>query len=595
MRILSCCRRPTLLIVTGLGAMLAASSTAHAQAGACCETGTGACIIVQSSTACPGTFFQGSPCPSICDQIGACCRVADGSCFLTSPSACGGTALMYLGGGSAACQPNPCTDPAAPGACCNAATGGCAANVPQSQCPAGSAWYSGSSCSPNPCVSTGACCIPGAACFQSVQNACNGAWYANTSCANLTCFPTGACCTAAAGCQITTQSQCGSNPWFGAGSTCTGVVCGQAGACCNLLNGSCVAPVSPANCPTNIGIFFPNGACTADLCRGVCCVDNSCIMTSRQECAAMNGTYIPNATCTATSNPCPTTGACCVQTAAGGCIIVSAANCPAGSPFFPGVSCNASPVPCPPARGACCCPGVGCHVVPQSQCVTITTGGTSINCRFYPNQACSAVDCPPIGACCVTAACASVSTTTTAAGGSTNCPTLPAGCTVTTLACCCGHWHPNISCSPDPCPSITGACCLPSGACTLLASNTACNGQWFEGEPCNPNPCPRGACCNKDAGVCIVTTQALCRAHGLSWLGAGTACPTRLCPPRRGACCIAGSRVCYVSTFNQCRGTWYGNTPCIPNPCCPPNYTGSGQLAVADIFSFLNAWFAGCP
>ena len=28
---------------------------------------------------------------------------------------------------------------------------------------------------------------------------------------------------------------------------------------------------------------------------------------------------------------------------------------------------------------------------------------------------------------------------------------------------------------------------------------------------------------------------------------------------------------------------------------CPADFNRSGQLSVDDIFSFLNAWFAGCP
>jgi hypothetical protein len=31
------------------------------------------------------------------------------------------------------------------------------------------------------------------------------------------------------------------------------------------------------------------------------------------------------------------------------------------------------------------------------------------------------------------------------------------------------------------------------------------------------------------------------------------------------------------------------------NACCKADFDGSGQLAVQDIFDFLNAWFAGCP
>ncbi|HMN42452.1 MAG TPA: hypothetical protein PKE29_16550 [Phycisphaerales bacterium] len=28
---------------------------------------------------------------------------------------------------------------------------------------------------------------------------------------------------------------------------------------------------------------------------------------------------------------------------------------------------------------------------------------------------------------------------------------------------------------------------------------------------------------------------------------------------------------------------------------CPADFDHSGSLQVADVFAFLNAWFAGCP
>jgi hypothetical protein len=50
-------------------------------------------------------------------------------------------------------------------------------------------------------------------------------------------------------------------------------------------------------------------------------------------------------------------------------------------------------------------------------------------------------------------------------------------------------------------------------------------------------------------------------------------------------------------------GTYLGDaTTCAPighngamNACCPSDSNNSGALEVADIFAFLNAWFAGCP
>ncbi len=113
------------------------------------------------------------------------------------------------------------------------------------------------------------------------------------------------------------------------------------------------------------------------------------------------------------------------------------------------------------------------------------------------------------------------------------------------------------------------ACCAASGACSVamvgacpsgttpLALNSTCTVN-----NC-PQPAPPGACCNTATGGCVVLSQANCTTLALAYRGNSSACTA--------ANCTAGPASCRAD-FNL-----------------------SGQLEVADIFSFLNAWFAGCP
>ncbi|HVU64101.1 MAG TPA: hypothetical protein VHC70_09000 [Phycisphaerales bacterium] len=68
-----------------------------------------------------------------------------------------------------------------------------------------------------------------------------------------------------------------------------------------------------------------------------------------------------------------------------------------------------------------------------------------------------------------------------------------------------------------------------------------------------------GACCNRWTGDCTVRGQLDCTSQGLRFDGFGAACSPTTCK------------------------------------ACPADFDGSGDLAVADIFAMLNAWFAGCP
>jgi hypothetical protein len=107
---------------------------------------------------------------------------------------------------------------------------------------------------------------------------------------------------------------------------------------------------------------------------------------------------------------------------------------------------------------------------------------------------------------------------------------------------------------------------LPAGTYHLVIAPREPSGAWDAGNDCSQHsrywfkvtgaaPCS-GACCTGTA--CAISTQAACAA---SYSGDGTSC----------------------------------GTPTNPIACCPANFDHVDGLQVADIFAFLNAWFAGAP
>lgn len=78
---------------------------------------------------------------------------------------------------------------------------------------------------------------------------------------------------------------------------------------------------------------------------------------------------------------------------------------------------------------------------------------------------------------------------------------------------------------------VTGACCAPSGACSLVAGAANCGiGHVYFGDQttCSAsNPCPQpGSCCTQTA-CCFVGLESMC--SGI-WGGPGSTCATRPCP-----------------------------------------------------------------
>lgn len=112
---------------------------------------------------------------------------------------------------------------------------------------------------------------------------------------------------------------------------------------------------------------------------------------------------------------------------------------------------------------------------------------------------------------------------------------------------------------------------------------------------------PSGACCNGSGGGCLVVAQADCAQFAGQFRGVGSACTPTTCVAV-GACCAATGG-CTLVGQSACPAParWLGagvtcGVPGLPNPCCPADFdNSSGRPELLDIFSFLQAWFAGCP
>jgi hypothetical protein len=130
-----------------------------------------------------GTYIvNGTACgPSGQCPLGACC-LPTGVCVTgQSQPQCTSQSGTFQGVGST-CSPNNCPQPT--GACCNLANGFCGV-LTQASCAAiaNTAWQGPlTTCTPNPCSLTGACCN-GSACSVTTSGGCAGQWQgAGTAC-----------------------------------------------------------------------------------------------------------------------------------------------------------------------------------------------------------------------------------------------------------------------------------------------------------------------------------------------------------------------------------------------------------------------------
>jgi hypothetical protein len=136
------------------------------------------------------------------------------------------------------------------------------------------------------------------------------------------------------------------------------------------------------------------------------------------------------------------------------------------------------------------------------------------------------------------------------------------GCTVVVGGACSGSYQgDSTTCSSDPCPPPSGACCWSGGGCTMVAS-TDCVGT-FSGAG--------SACSSACLGVCCI-----------------------------GACCVLMVADDCSSPGGGVGAVYVGGLGCnaapVSNvPCCRADFDKSGTVTVGDIFDYLNAWFAGSP
>ncbi|MFN8549649.1 MAG: hypothetical protein U0527_17185 [Candidatus Eisenbacteria bacterium] len=210
--------------------------------------------------------------------------------------------------------------------------------------------------------------------------------------------------------------------------------------------------------------------------------------------------------------------------------------------------------PCPAnlPQGRCCLPSGQCVDGPYEQC--LAQGGN----YYGPGVPCSALPCPPTGACCLHGECSQRTADDCADQG---------GEYFGDGASCTG-----IVCTPDP---PTGGCCLPDGHCEMLVeSECLAQGGTYAGDhwQCWAVPCPPwGACCVD--GDCQYITRAECEAAGGQYFGDFENCSAFPC--RRGACCLAGQ--CQRLTQVECEeqggiyrgdGVACASIDCALGACC---------------------------
>lgn len=105
----------------------------------------------------------------------------------------------------------------------------------------------------------------------------------------------------------------------------------------------------------------------------------------------------------------------------------------------------------------------------------------------------------------------------------------------------------------------TGACCLPDGTCEeVTPGQCLLDGGTFIGGSCTPNPCPAttGACC---VGTdCTIETETDCTDMGGIYQGDGTDCDPNPCPGQTCTCYFQGflSAGRYLTATMACSGSY---------------------------------------
>jgi hypothetical protein len=179
------------------------------------------------------------------------------------------------------------------------------------------------------------------------------------------------------------------------------------------------------------------------------------------------------------------------------------------------------------------------------------------------------------------------------------CPTAGTGCSVVIVLACAGFFGDAQTCATMVCP--LNACCDPNTYACVISNSGLCPAGTSAAPSsitsCTPNPCTPMACCNSTTGACTLAVATPCPA-GTTAVPSVSVCAPNLCS---GRCCNRWTGNCVVTDNATC--TSFGlrfdgpTSTCSSTTCraCPADYDGSGQLQVADIFAYLNSWFAGCP
>ncbi|MCZ6837570.1 MAG: hypothetical protein O7G85_17475 [Planctomycetota bacterium] len=215
---------------------------------------------------------------------------------------------------------------------------------------------------------------------------------------------------------------------------------------------------------------------------GACCLpDQTCILTSGQDCASQLGLF--SGIGTECGPPCPVlVGACCVGTQ---CVNLEKDECEitfSGTWLGPNTDCAVDD-PCGlTSSGACCLPDKTCTEVNAPECLNL--GGTYNG----NNTFCTVELCDPVGACCI--------------GGSCFGQLLTEGNCLATG----GSWAGAGTDCSDPSICIPkGACCFSTGFCLNDITEGECiaigSATWEgEGTVCNPDAtCPSS--CPSDCGL----------------------------------------------------------------------------------------------
>jgi len=145
---------------------------------------------------------------------------------------------------------------------------------------------------------------------------------------------------------------------------------------------------------------------------------------------------------------------------------------------------------------------------------------------------------------------------------------------------------------------VTGACCLPSGACAdvsqsecnslfgqFTASGTTCDDVQMSADPC---PLSRGACCLTPSGCSFTNVYACESADGTSW-SMGTQCDDPIAEPcaPRGGCCFGDGSCTPDLTGDACEslgGIYRGdNVSCETSPLCSEGACCYGETCVGAL------------